>query len=253
MLLGYPMTDTPLPLGTTCMEILTSYPNHVCGMYLEAFIQYFWTAEKIVSATPEAIRQLWKSEGILKTDGAKPANFIRNRMDNYIEQVLGDEGLRQLIAAPKRRASGLPANQEYGKSNPGGLNLNPLARQNNGNRALRTTNRAVIKPYPWFPTHSFPYPPSTSTLPAAVASGSNTAPAHGAGPETTFTQDAWERILVRSEDESTDEAENTGEWSIDATASTTNAIVQPGEDPEQYGQEDAAFEEFLKDPLNPFK
>lgn len=123
-LIDYPLADSALPAGTTCLDIATHYPNHFCGENLEAFLQYFWTAEMIVKYIPNTVKSVLIAQGIHR-EGSTPANFIRNRLDTYTEKVLGAAGLRRLLADPKQRPSGLPAGEEYGRANPLGLGLNP--------------------------------------------------------------------------------------------------------------------------------
>ncbi|KAK5062962.1 hypothetical protein LTR84_005038 [Exophiala bonariae] len=129
-LINFPRADESLPSNTSCKDILTKYPNHLEGNYLEAFIQYFWTAEMIVRETSQTIKDLWISQGIHKKE-TPPANFIRNRMDSYVEKVLGEAGLRKLCGEAKQCPSGLPADKEYGRSNPLRLNLNPKSAPSN--------------------------------------------------------------------------------------------------------------------------
>lgn len=63
-LIDYPLADIPLPAGTTCLDIVTHYPNHFCGENLEAFLQYFWTAEMIVKYMPDTIKTVLIAQGI---------------------------------------------------------------------------------------------------------------------------------------------------------------------------------------------
>lgn len=139
-LIDYPLADIPLPAGTTCLDIVTHYPNHFCGENLEAFLQYFWTAEMIVKYMPDTIKTVLIAQGIHR-EGSTPANFIRNRLDTYTEKILGAAGLRRVLGEPKQRPSGLRASEEYGRSNPLGLGLNPnLATATRATpRKLRTT------------------------------------------------------------------------------------------------------------------
>lgn len=123
-LIDFPLADTPLPPGTSCVNIVKRFPNHLCGSNLNAFLQYFWSAEKIVKHASLKVKAVWIEQGI-HGKHSNPANFIRNRLDTYAEKVLGEASLRKLISEPKERPCGLSGDEEYGKSNPLGLNLNP--------------------------------------------------------------------------------------------------------------------------------
>lgn len=162
----YPLADTPLPAGTSCLDIITRYPNHFAGENLAAFLQYFWSAEMIVSHTPDAIKNLWKSQGIHNLN-SKPANFIRNRLDTFAER-LGEDGVRALIAEPKKRPSGLPPAEEYGRSDPLGLGLN--------NRRPRTARTGPRK------ARLVKEPDSTTVVQPAALPLVNPAPAPAPGP-----------------------------------------------------------------------
>jgi hypothetical protein len=177
-LLDYPLADTPLPAGTTCLDIITRYPNHFSGENLEAFLQYFWSAEMIASLTPTAVKDLWKSQGI-HGPNSRPANFVRNRMDTYAERM-GKDRVRRLIAEPKKRPSGLHPSEEYGRSDPLGLGLNDRRPRTarTGPRKARVLKEpdstTVVQPSALPPVNPAPAPvPAPAAPPAGINSGSS--------------------------------------------------------------------------------
>lgn len=282
MLTDYELPDFPLPPGTTCLQILERYPNHLCGQYLEAFIQYFWSPERMEAKTPDVIKEKWYDQAIIKTAKSRPANFIRNRMDTHMEKVLGEAGVRRLIESPKHRPSGLPADEEYGNSDPMRLGLNPLVPPKTTARVPRIRRRAastlvvqptalppvntgssVPAPAPFqaasIPSYASIYGPATIPNPLfGIASGSVTVDAPSAAPEATLSQADWERVLVGNGDESAVEEDMAEEGPTDAAASAVNTIMQPAEDPagaaepDRDGEGMESFTELLESEFNPF-
>jgi hypothetical protein len=124
----FPDLDVDVPAHFTLKDICEQMPNHLCGQWLDAFIQYFWTPSQIYSFFPDEVKAQFRAKA--KTSNSKQIlNFIQKRLSLRWKQ-LGEDGLRDLVGRSKIRPSPHDAdgNEILGASDPLGLGLNPRAR-----------------------------------------------------------------------------------------------------------------------------
>lgn len=134
---SFPSFNEELPESASLEEICMRYPNHIRGKYLDAFIQWHWTANDIFSKLhPTAIKE-FREYGIAtcKTYNNR-ANFIFKRLDTRLKQMTAEK-VKHLCLAPKIRPSMMDGTQRYGASklrgkfhNPHALEVRTLLRRN---------------------------------------------------------------------------------------------------------------------------
>jgi hypothetical protein len=124
----FPDLDVDVPAHFNLKDICEQMPNHLCGQWLDAFIQYFWTPSQIYSSFPDEVKAQFRAKA--KTSNSKQIlNFIQKRLSLRWKQ-LGEDGLRELVGRSRIRASATDAdgNEIFGFNDPLGLGLNPRAR-----------------------------------------------------------------------------------------------------------------------------
>ncbi|KAJ9605538.1 hypothetical protein H2200_010195 [Cladophialophora chaetospira] len=134
----FPAADEDMPKHFTLKDICEQLPNHVYGTWLDAFIQYFWTAGQIYSFFTDETKELLKKKA--STGNSKQViNYLQKRISARWKE-LGKEGVRKLVARKKIRSSPINAKGEetYGISDPLGLGLNDRAPARNYKRGPKT-------------------------------------------------------------------------------------------------------------------
>ncbi len=83
----------PLPIGTTCLEIITNYPNHLQFEFLDAFIQHnFGGAEvwRVLNNDPTT-KEMYIDSKI--ANEKQPGNFMNKRIERRMKVNLKKHGL----------------------------------------------------------------------------------------------------------------------------------------------------------------
>ncbi|KIW39646.1 uncharacterized protein PV06_08243 [Exophiala oligosperma] len=115
-LTSYPRFDDPIPVHASLQEICERYPNHIRGSYLEAFIQWRWSANDIWKHITEHAKAEFRSHGVAKARTAcNKNNFLFKRMAAQVRRMSMDK-YRALMQAPKLRPAMKDGSEKYGKS-----------------------------------------------------------------------------------------------------------------------------------------
>ncbi|EXJ81821.1 hypothetical protein A1O1_07886 [Capronia coronata CBS 617.96] len=126
---SFPSFDEPVPDSASLEEICARYPNHLRGKYLDAFIQWYWTANDIFSRLHPLAIQEFKQYGIATcSTHNNRANFLFKRLDTYLKNMTADE-VKQLCLAPKIRKCLADGTERYGGSKLQGKFNNPYAQE----------------------------------------------------------------------------------------------------------------------------
>lgn len=119
---GFPSSKEPLPTDWTLELIVTEYPNHtLVPEVLDAFTQYFWTGGDIYKRFSPEVCRAW--DQVFPT---QPGNALHKRLMGRWRRM-GDAALTDLINGPKMVRCFANGRVYFGKSNPGNLDLNPIA------------------------------------------------------------------------------------------------------------------------------
>lgn len=113
---SFPDFDTPIPPEATLEEICVRYPNHLRGSYLDAFIQWHWTANDIYRLMTDLAKAEVVAHGISKCKStANRANFLAKRLDGRMN-TFNEEEMTELCRAPKIRRCFVNDGAHYGRS-----------------------------------------------------------------------------------------------------------------------------------------
>ena len=124
---SFPSFNTPVPAEATIEEICIRYPNHLRGSYLDAFIQWRWTATDIFTHLTEKAREEFKTCGVSRSKAfGNRANFLMKRLDARLSLMSAEEVTR-LCLSPKRRGCLMTGGEYYGGSKLQGKFHNPAA------------------------------------------------------------------------------------------------------------------------------
>lgn len=173
---SFPKFNEKPPADASLEEICLRYPNHLRGSYLDAFLQYYWTAADIYKRLSElAIREL-RETGVSTCDSIKNrANFLNKRLDQRMSS-LTTEQLTALCTGPKLRKCMMDGSEVYGKCKMQGRFHNPFA--------------AALRKYPGRRTSSVQSP---TPVPAPVPAQSKV--------RDTLVQRFFQPILWESEEQ----------------------------------------------------
>ncbi|KAJ4527836.1 hypothetical protein HRR83_000589 [Exophiala dermatitidis] len=145
---SFPLFEEPIPDSATLEEICVKYPNHLRGEYLDAFIQWRWTANDIYSLlTPQAIQEFREQRIATCKTFNNRANFLFKRLDARLRTMTAEQ-VEQLCLAPKMRGCMMDGTDRYGASKLQGKFNNPYAsavrtfKHRNKNNARRATQPA---------------------------------------------------------------------------------------------------------------
>jgi hypothetical protein len=75
-----------LPIGTTCLQILTEYPNHITYDFLDSFLQNGFSPSMMDSHVPDAFRNDMADKGVIKMAGI--TNTFKKRLDKRLWVLL---------------------------------------------------------------------------------------------------------------------------------------------------------------------
>ncbi|OAG38253.1 hypothetical protein AYO21_07586 [Fonsecaea monophora] len=124
---SFPHFDQPIPPEASLEELCSKYPNHIRGSYLDAFIQWHWSATDIYSCLTYKAIEEFKSFGITKSKAwANRANFLTKRLDARLSSLSAEE-VTALCTAPKIRPCMMDGTEKYGASKLQGKFPNPTA------------------------------------------------------------------------------------------------------------------------------
>ncbi|OQU98089.1 hypothetical protein CLAIMM_03919 [Cladophialophora immunda] len=124
---SFPSFDEPIPPEASLEEICIRYPNHLRGSYLDAFIQWHWSATDMYSCLSGKAINEFKSFGITTCKSfANRANFLMKRLDSRLSALSADE-VTALCTAPKMRSCMVDGTEKYGASKLQGKFHNPMA------------------------------------------------------------------------------------------------------------------------------
>jgi hypothetical protein len=91
---GYKKTWETLPIGTTCVDIIRMYPNHLCYEFLDGFTQHGFTAARIAKMLHPAFEAKMKACGLIG-EKSNCHKLLQHRMSNRRkerEKIYGEEG-----------------------------------------------------------------------------------------------------------------------------------------------------------------
>lgn len=118
-LVGYKKTWEPLPVGTTCVDILQHYPNHLCYEFLDAFMQHGMNAKAMTDSIPADIEEKLKEVGLRLTGKNRRNLLLQSRFTNRREErmkIFGQAAEDVFIThGIKVRQSGLPKKLGFSK------------------------------------------------------------------------------------------------------------------------------------------
>ncbi|KIW63380.1 hypothetical protein PV04_10229 [Phialophora macrospora] len=113
---SFPSFDEPIPAEATIEEICIKYPNHIRGSYLNAFIQWRWTATDIYTHLSDKAIQEFKASGTSRTKSfSNRANFLMKRLTAHMNG-LSKEQVTALCLGPKIRGCLVDGGEYYGGS-----------------------------------------------------------------------------------------------------------------------------------------
>ncbi|EXJ54219.1 hypothetical protein A1O7_09556 [Cladophialophora yegresii CBS 114405] len=99
---SFPPFDAPIPDEATIEEICIRYPNHLRGEYLDAFIQWMWTANQIHDRLTKTALEEINSTGISRSKSVNNrANFLMKRLDARMNRFT-EEQMAALCLAPNK-------------------------------------------------------------------------------------------------------------------------------------------------------
>ena len=124
---SFPSFDNPIPAEASIEEICKHYPNHLRGSYLNAFIQYRWTATDIFTRLSQTAIDEFVTCGIsrCKAHGNR-ANFLTKRLSSRLD-TMTPERVTELMLGPKIRGCLMNGGEHYGASKLQGKFFNPTA------------------------------------------------------------------------------------------------------------------------------
>jgi hypothetical protein len=113
---SFPPFDVPIPAEATIEEICIKYPNHIRGSYLNAFIQWRWTATDIYThLSDEAILE-FRAGGTSRTKSfGNRSNFLMKRLTAHMNGM-SEEQVTALCLGPKIRGCLVNGGEYYGGS-----------------------------------------------------------------------------------------------------------------------------------------
>ncbi|EXJ70840.1 uncharacterized protein A1O5_05831 [Cladophialophora psammophila CBS 110553] len=124
---SFPSFDEPIPPNASLEEVCIRYPNHLRGSYLDAFIQWHWSATDMYSCLTDIAINEFKAFGITTSKSfANRANFLMKRLDARLS-ALSPEEVTALCTAPKIRTCMMDGSEKYGASKLQGKFHNPIA------------------------------------------------------------------------------------------------------------------------------
>ncbi|KIW94922.1 uncharacterized protein Z519_04901 [Cladophialophora bantiana CBS 173.52] len=145
---SFPSFDEPIPPHASLEEVCIRYPNHLRGSYLDAFIQWHWSATDMYSCLTDIAINEFKAFGITTSKSfANRANFLMKRLDARLS-ALSPEEVTALCTAPKIRTCMMDGSEKYGASKLQGKFHNPIAPtvRTYPNRQIKT--RKTLRPEP---------------------------------------------------------------------------------------------------------
>ncbi len=98
---GYPLSNAPIPQGSTLEDICQYFPNHLSREGLDPFFQWRWSYIDIWNAVPEQIKRLWHRHGIIGPHNDDPRMFLNGRVRVSRRQLLADRAFGHLMFAQK--------------------------------------------------------------------------------------------------------------------------------------------------------
>ncbi|KIW14212.1 hypothetical protein PV08_06993 [Exophiala spinifera] len=113
---SYPKFDEPIPATASLEEICEKYPNHVRGSYLEAFLQWRWSATDMWKYFTDHAKAELHTMGIARCRAAhNRCNFLFKRLAAHVRRM-SIQKFRALCEAPKLRPALKDGRAKYGKS-----------------------------------------------------------------------------------------------------------------------------------------
>ena len=124
---SFPKFNDPVPDEATLEELCMKYPNHLRGSYLDAFVQWHWSAKDIHSLLTDAALLEFREQGINRSNSYNNrANFLHKRLEARLRGMT-PEAVRELCTAPKIRGCMMDGTERYGASKLQGKFHNPHA------------------------------------------------------------------------------------------------------------------------------
>ncbi len=125
---SFPSFDENIPAEASLEDICIQYPNHLRGSYLDAFLQWRWTAADIFTHLSDKARDEFRACGISRTKSYNNrANFLMKRLSARMNEY-NNETMTALCKAPKLRGCLIGGGELYGHSSLQGKFHNPSAR-----------------------------------------------------------------------------------------------------------------------------
>ena len=113
-IIGFPMLHEPLPVGTTCGEIVSNYPNHLKDDFLDGFCQNDIKPSELFRGVPYPVLKAFRDTGIILpglADTSSEDNFLTKRMQKgrkSIKDQMGpcmlDRDLKDIKGTPEAAA-----------------------------------------------------------------------------------------------------------------------------------------------------
>ncbi|KAJ9605546.1 hypothetical protein H2200_010203 [Cladophialophora chaetospira] len=150
---SFPIFDDPIPEDATLEELCVQYPNHLRGSYLDAFIQYRWTATDMYTHLSDKAQQEFVICGVSRAKAwGNRANFLSKRLNNRLTELSAEE-VTALCTGDKIRGCLIDGSEYYGACKLQGKFHNPTAppirtflqRQNQARRGRASNAGAATK------------------------------------------------------------------------------------------------------------